>query len=167
MNLTRLNQPSFAGLCLGGRPGAFSRLACSVMTVTCDLDFCARIFAVIAAVFLSLFDGTIARRMRAFLLLSGHKDPPDSKYIEARSIAAYPWGYAVMFRTPLHDYLAATGAGIVSFVNRGIIWSRLATYHTAAATSAEASFTSSGIIRSYVSRLVWWVMLLYSMGSWR
>ena len=45
-------------------------------------------------------------------------------------------------------YRASTGAGMVSFVNRGTIWSRLATYHTIAAISTEASFTSSRMMRS-------------------
>jgi hypothetical protein len=45
-------------------------------------------------------------------------------------------------------YRATTGAGIASLVNLGIIWSRFATCHTAAATSADACFTSSGMMRS-------------------
>src|SRR5215831_769667 len=52
------------------------------------------------------------------------------------------------------SYRGATYASMFSLVNRGIIWSRLATCHTAAAISADAFFTSSGIIRSYVSRFV-------------
>ena len=46
------------------------------------------------------------------------------------------------------NYLASTGAGICSFGKRGTIASRLATCHTAEATTTAASFTSSGIIRS-------------------
>ena len=45
-------------------------------------------------------------------------------------------------------YLAATGAGILSLVNRGIIRSRLATYQMEAANTMASPFTSSGTIRS-------------------
>ena len=43
---------------------------------------------------------------------------------------------------------AATGAGIVSLLNFGIICSRLAACHTAAAMMAASFFTSSGMMRS-------------------
>ena len=86
---------------------------------------------------------------------------PDYERLRSLTVAAPVWSIALTRAATVRErrvcvshqneplrYRGSTGAGILSFGNRGIISSRFATYHTADAISAAAFFTSSGTMRS-------------------